>query len=175
MIAACVSLRRAARIHHLHPVAARALRSPGTHSALARKKRGSPVRNDFSSLSGRAALCLRLRRRARSTLNATSLSSRIVRSGCKTAAQNLVEREHRLRAQLASSALIGLGRIRKAIAQHHASFRQRGQNHLVNMLGARREHQRHLRHRRESRGCRMQQHFANSLARSRCLRVRASP
>ena len=78
--------------------------------------------------------------------------------------------QHRLRAQLAASTLVSLGRIGEAIAEHDASFGERGQNDLVNVLGAGSEHERHFRERRKSRGGGVQQHVANSFARGGAAR-----
>src|ERR1700686_3966590 len=55
-------------------------------------------------------------------------------------AENLVHLQHRLRTQLAASALVSLGRIGEAIAKHDPPFCKRGQNDLVNKLSARCEH-----------------------------------
>ena len=53
--------------------------------------------------------------------------------------------QNRLRAQLAASTLVSLGGIGEAIAKHNAPFGERGQNDLVNVLGAGSEHERHFR------------------------------
>src|SRR5208282_1663785 len=86
--------------------------------------------------------------------------------GLQIAAEYFVQLEHCLRTQLASPALVSLGRIGEAIAKHDAPFGKRRQNDLVNMLCARGEHERHLCHRRKSRSRGVQQDFANLFARS---------
>ncbi len=73
--------------------------------------------------------------------------------------------QHRLRAQLAACTLVSLGRIGEAIAEHNASFGERGQNDLVNVLGAGSEHEGHFSKRRKARGGGVQQHVANLFAR----------
>ena len=84
--------------------------------------------------------------------------------GLQVAAEDFVHLQNGLRAYLAASTLISLSRIGETIAEHDASFGERGQNHLVNVLGAGSEHERHFRERRESRGGGVQQHFANLFA-----------
>jgi len=72
-----------------------------------------------------------------------------------------VHLQHGLRAQLAASTLVSLGRVGEAIAEHNASFGERGQNDLVNVLGAGSEHEGHFRKRGKSGGGGVEQHFAN--------------
>ena len=60
--------------------------------------------------------------------------------GLEVAAQDFVHLQHRFGAQLAASALVGLGRISKAIAEDDPSIGERRQNDLVNVLGAGSEH-----------------------------------
>src|ERR1700733_3583406 len=87
--------------------------------------------------------------------------------GLEACTQNFVECKHGLCSEFASSALIRLGRIGETITQYYAAVGEGGQNNLMNMLRARSEHQRHLRQRRKARRRRMQEHFANLLARGR--------
>ena len=50
--------------------------------------------------------------------------------------------EHRFRPQFSAASLIRLGGVGETIAEHDAALRERRQNDFVNMLRARREHQR---------------------------------
>lgn len=82
----------------------------------------------------------------------------------KVPAKDFVQPQHRFAPQSSSSALVGLGRIREAVAKHHASFRECRQNHLVNVLSAGGEHQSHLGEWREAGSRRVQQHVADLFA-----------
>ena len=82
----------------------------------------------------------------------------------KIAAQNFVQLQNGLRSEFAAAALIGFGGVGKSVAENNLSLGECGQNHLVNMLRARGEHQRHFGIRRQAGGCGVQNHFANLLA-----------
>ena len=70
----------------------------------------------------------------------------------KVAANEAVQFEHAFRAEFATSALVGLGRIGKAIAKHDTASAQCGLDDLRNCLSTVCEHQSHFGHRREGSG-----------------------
>src|SRR6266404_4195915 len=84
-----------------------------------------------------------------------------------------MELQHSFRSQLATAALISLSGVGETIAQNDSPFRQRRQDHFMNMLCARSEHQRHLSERRQAGSRRMQQNLANLFA-GRCAARLAS-
>jgi len=84
--------------------------------------------------------------------------------GLQIAAEKLMELKHRLGTEFAATALIRFRRIREAVAENDASFRQRWENHFVNMLRARGEHERHLGEGRKSGGGGVEQKFTNFFA-----------
>ena len=75
-----------------------------------------------------------------------------------------MQRQHRLAAQFAATPLVGFGGIGEAVAEHDASFRQRGLDHFRDVLGTRGEHQRQLRHRGEAGGRGIEQKAADFLS-----------
>jgi len=142
---------RASGIDHVHAqrIAGRdgqvGVADASKNAPLSCSKRFRLFRDSFPTSSFRPSrLCLRLRRRARSMLNDTSLSSRIVRSGCRLAQRISCKRSTAFD-PACGSALISFGRISEAVAEHDAALGERGQNHFVNMLGTRRKHERHFR------------------------------
>ena len=74
-------------------------------------------------------------------------------------------------AQLAAAALVGLGRVGKAVAEDDLPGLQSGLDHLGDGLGAVGEHQRHLGHRRQTRGARVQHQRADAVAGRRAARL----
>ena len=84
--------------------------------------------------------------------------------GLQVAAEDFMHLQDRLGAELAASTLVSLGGIGKAIAEHDASFGERRQNDLMDVLRAGGEHERHFGERRKSRGGGVQQDVANSFA-----------
>jgi len=75
--------------------------------------------------------------------------------------------QHRLGAQLAAAALVGLRGIGEAITKHNLPVIESRLDHLRNVLRPRRKHQSHLRQRRKTLRRRVQQNAANLLARRR--------
>ncbi len=61
--------------------------------------------------------------------------------GLEIAAQNTVQGQHRLAAQFAAPALVGLGGIGEAIAEQDAAVGQGGLDHFLDVLGAGGEHE----------------------------------
>ena len=85
--------------------------------------------------------------------------------GSQIAAQNSVQFENWLTAQLASPALIGFARIGESVAENYFSPTQSGKNDFLDVLLTRGEHQRQLSHWIERRCSRVEQQLANFISR----------
>lgn len=84
--------------------------------------------------------------------------------GLQIPAEKLVELKYRLGTEFTASALISFRRIRETVAENDATFGQGGENHFVDMLRARGEHERHLGEGRKPSGGGVEQEFANFFA-----------
>ena len=116
-----------------------------------------------------------LRRRARSTLAATSESIRMVRSGCKSPHKMRCRSRTGSATQFATASLVGFGGVGEAVAEHDAAFRQRGLNDFRYVLGARGEHQGQFRQRGKARTWPNPEEGGGFFLRSRSHPVRALP
>ena len=85
--------------------------------------------------------------------------------GLQVAADQAVHVEDELRAELAAATLVGLGRVRKSIAENDFASGEGGLNHLSDGLGAIGEHQGQLGHGREGGGAGIEQQSADAVAR----------
>ena len=86
-------------------------------------------------------------------------------------AQDAMQSQHRLAAQLAASTLIRFGGIGEAVAEHNPAFRQRRLDHFRYVLRARGKHQRQFRHWGEASRGGIQQEPADFLSRGGSTRL----
>src|SRR5690242_1199889 len=78
---------------------------------------------------------------------------------------------HGLTAQLTPAALVGFAGVTEAVAQHPLSTLQRGENLLIDILGAVGKHEGQLCHGREARGARIQQDRPQAVSQSSPARL----
>jgi len=84
--------------------------------------------------------------------------------GLEVATQDAVKIEDRVATELPAGALVGLGGVGEAVAEHGFALREGGLDHFADVLGARGEHEGHLGHGGQAGGGRVEDDVADLLA-----------